>query len=783
MTLVLTTVLAGCGKDNGKETQAVSSKDYVYSEEFLDFGLDSDNQYLAGTDLEGDRILAVVTRYEDTPIQAREEAVEVTGEEVIVVEEATETVEVTEEIAKYDEYGTEGSTFVTFKQFDLSGQPISEFEWEYGYDANFMGATLDGNGNVFFIYTEYGATENENGELTDAYYVKGYSESGEELFNIQIGNEVEEGEWYYINSIDYLANGQICIHSTNGIELVNADGTYDKVISFEALESYSVLENKDGNLCVLCYGDTGLDVYTVDMTAGKINQEAMQLPFNLGNYTLYGGNDCDLYLSDMSGIYTYNFGDANVKKIMDFIDSDIATTTLSGVSGIDETHFFGCRYDEASEQQAAAIYTKVAPEDVPDKETIVLAGNWIDHSIRMRAVDFNKANEQYRISVVDYSQYNTQDDYSLGMERLNSDIVAGNVPDIIYATSEMRMENYINKGLLADLNTFIENDPEIKREDYFENVFDIFSKDGKLYQVTPSYYVFSVYGKTADVGETPGWTMDELNALKEKKGPEVEIFSETTASSVILYSMIFGGAEYIDWETGECSFDSKDFIDLLTFAKQFPAEIDYSVMEYDEAYWASYETMYREGRALLMASTISDFTDFNIIEKGTFGEDVTLIGFPNEEKQSGAIAANTSFSISAKSDYQDGAWQFVRYYLTDEYQSNVDYGFPLKKSAMEAKAAEARKKPSYEDENGQLVEYDNTYYLNGQEIIIPPMTQEETDELIQYISSIQKKYTYNEDISNILNEECAPYFAGQKQAEEVADIVQSRVQIYVNENR
>lgn len=36
---------------------------------------------------------------------------------------------------------------------------------------------------------------------------------------------------------------------------------------------------------------------------------------------------------------------------------------------------------------------------------------------------------------------------------------------------------------------------------------------------------------------------------------------------------------------------------------------------------------------------------------------------------------------------------------------------------------------------------------------------------------------------NIITEEAAPYFAGQKNVNEVADIIQNRVQIYVNENR
>ena len=35
---------------------------------------------------------------------------------------------------------------------------------------------------------------------------------------------------------------------------------------------------------------------------------------------------------------------------------------------------------------------------------------------------------------------------------------------------------------------------------------------------------------------------------------------------------------------------------------------------------------------------------------------------------------------------------------------------------------EAMQKPYYEDENGNKIEYDNTAYINGVEIIIDPMT-------------------------------------------------------------
>ena len=92
-------------------------------------------------------------------------------------------------------------------------------------------------------------------------------------------------------------------------------------------------------------------------------------------------------------------------------------------------------------------------------------------------------------------------------------------------------------------------------------------------------------------------------------------------------------------------------------------------------------------------------------------------------------------------------------------------------------------KPYYMDENNSKVEFDDTYYVGGVEITISPMTEQQTEELKKQLYSFTQVYKYDEALLNIIQEETAPYFAGQKNARDVAAIIQSRAQIYVNENR
>ena len=62
------------------------------------------------------------------------------------------------------------------------------------------------------------------------------------------------------------------------------------------------------------------------------------------------------------------------------------------------------------------------------------------------------------------------------------------------------------------------------------------------------------------------------------------------------------------------------------------------------------------------------------------------------------------------------------------------------------------------------------------------MTQEEVQTMTDFIKSLSVPYSYNQDIQNIITEETAPFLQGQKQAADVANIIQSKVRIYVNEN-
>jgi len=142
------------------------------------------------------------------------------------------------------------------------------------------------------------------------------------------------------------------------------------------------------------------------------------------------------------------------------------------------------------------------------------------------------------------------------------------------------------------------------------------------------------------------------------------------------------------------------------------------------------------------------------------------------------------YAISSKSANGEGAWQFLRYFISDEYYGDDNiYGFPLRRDYLEKAAEQAMIPDTYEDENGNPVEIPNTYYFQDHEIDLGYPDQAEIDFLTDFVLSVDTLYRTDEKLMNIILEDAGSYYAGTKTAQDVAGLIQSRAQIYISESR
>ena len=243
-------------------------------------------------------------------------------------------------------------------------------------------------------------------------------------------------------------------------------------------------------------------------------------------------------------------------------------------------------------------------------------------------------------------------------------------------------------------------------------------------------------------------------------------------------------SDYMDFSKGKCYFDTPEFISLLGYLKEFPKAEEMYTDDYWENYdYESAESAYRENKVVLSPTAIYDLREIKYLIRGTFGEEVTFIGYPCKEGNGSSINPMSSYAISSKSPYKDVAWEFVKYYYSTEYQDKLSWGIPASMTQFDKNAKAATEKPYYYDENNEKFEYDDTYYINGQEVVIDPLSEAEIASIKEFVKSVDRISSYNSEIENIITEDAEPFFAGQKSAEEVAKVIQSRVNIYINERQ
>ncbi|MBQ8813173.1 MAG: extracellular solute-binding protein [Lachnospiraceae bacterium] len=640
------------------------------------------------------------------------------------------------------------------------------------YVQNIVG---DGQGNLILLFNRWTQTPEEY--LSEMILVK-MDRNGDELWNLTIP------EVTYASHM-VCGGGKILVNAESVVYVFDDQGSpLNKIELVGDMWINSMVMLADGRTYVTYYdytnGDGKYVLKPLNLQTGALEAE-IEAPWSSQGLTMIPGIGYDIFLQGSSFIAGYNIGDANYTEILNYVDSDIDVGNMSFISPSGENSFYMGAYNPDNGKLEMFSLTKVAPEDVKEKVILTLGMMWNDYQMTSEIIKFNKTNEDYRIKVVVYSDYNTSANPEAGTQQLNNDINSGKAPDILITNSYyMPLDSYISKGAFADLNELLAADPELKAEDFMPNVLDAFSVDGKLYQITPSFAVSTVVGKTALVGEGPGWTIDDVLALQAAY-PDSQMFEMWTRQDLMNSCMNVVGHQFMNELEGTCSFDSEEFIKLLEWANTFPAEIDYNKV--DDDYYLHYDTMYRENKTLLQSTTISAFEELKYLRGAAFGEAITCIGYPTSEGSGSVLQPETTFAISSQSENKDGAWQFIRRFLTDEYQmSDKIWCFPVKLSALEEKGEQAMKPYTYIDENGNEVVVEDTYWVGDKEIVIEPLTQEEIDKYIEFMKTVDRVSTLNTEVLNIIMEDAEHFFAGQKSAEEVAKIIQSRASIFLAEN-
>lgn len=812
--------LGACGKKNEPE---IASKDNLYSsmeipvsgfEGISSMTADSSRVYIIGSRTVTN---SVTTERIDTGTAVETSVTGITADDAAVdnvsddTDEAAATTEVPSDEAAVEEpiYDSIYQTILAAYDFDGTaiGEKVLFDSQQFGENtwANVQNMYMSGDKVAVLVSTS--SWDNETGESEDHFYLERFDTDLESVGKVELddlkANYNTNDNYFYINNFveDSSGNGYVLVNNT--ILVVDANGKYQFSVNLEESTSQnsgsnisSIVCGKNGSVYALINSYSNVDgnyeskntAKVIDFAAKKFGDT--EYPISASVYgSSYSGGVYDVVYNGDSVLYGLNIETDESVTIIDWIKSGIDSNAMGNIILSPDGKIIysaynyqmqGNGYSYSNNDMVIYVLTKLDPSEVPDKELISVYTTYIPFNIKSKISNFNKTSDKYQIEVTSYLG-NDWSNYDECIKRLNNDLVAGKIPDLLIVNSSLPFNSYVSKGLIADLDPIMEKDESFNRADYLENVLDAFSVGGKLYRISPSFSIVSKSAKKSIVGDKDSWTMDDFIAVHEAN-PDSSMQTEMTSTGFVDSMIVYNIGQYVNYETGECSFNTDSFKKALEYAKTLPEEIDYDSLYQDENYWTERESSYRSGKTILRDEYIYDFRAIKQDEEGYFGEPVSMVGIPSDNGSGSMLQVDTSLAIMAKAKNPDGAWEFIKTLLTDEAQENIGE-FPIKISALDKLAEKAKERPYWENNNGEKEYYDDQVWISNQTFTITPNTDEDNQRMMDFIKSVNTVYEYDTDLLKIIDEEVQAYFSGQKSVDEVADIIQNRASTYINESR
>lgn len=388
-----------------------------------------------------------------------------------------------------------------------------------------------------------------------------------------------------------------------------------------------------------------------------------------------------------------------------------------------------------------------------ERETITLSGWNIDSWLKEQVAKFNSANDRYYISIKTVSD-NGSAAYDF---RINTgiEIATGKGPELVYGEYMLEsVSGMIEKGILMDLAPLMEQSG-IKEEDYFPLAFRWRTGDG-IYGICYEAVAKDYLIKADVLGDVRNPDMETLlDAMLAY--PEKACFSGSASSSKnILRDFLYVSDTLygtLDWEAGACDFSGELLPKMLQVAKRYE-------------YWSS------DAAVTKRRQNFDSYVFPTEEEHEAEGYVPFLYIFDDGIHPVVDNSRDRTLCINVNSAHPEAAWEFLSFILSEEAQETI-YSFQNRFELPVMKKAFFSGGQDFIDRNQSIAQ---SISVPGYE---PPKAN--VDGLAEYLEDARERSWKTEPIVEIIVEEASGYFSGVKDIQQVLDVAQNRVQLYMDE--
>ncbi len=668
-----------------------------------------------------------------------------------------------------------------------SGQYISDF-------------AVDGNGNCYIFECTYQSNSQYQSSIVGKKLV-GVGKDGSRLYEANFGDmkgDLYEGMLGVSVQADKKGNAYVLLGGV--IYVVDSQGKVTDQIPTDEYgregdtgSSYqeALLRCGDERIYYAAEGIRGMnswEVWEVVLNNGYSFRKLEEFSGEYGG-ELSDGLDAPAVIGTNGYVYEYDPEADSPDLVMRMEDSGLASSA-KGIFRLNEEYLLLALRKRASSENYFCLLKKTSVDDLPQKEVVVLASLFPDRTLELRTAvaDFNRLSTKYHVVIESYGYVRGDPEREEAAQmRLDSALVSRDPPDLL-DLAELDIYKYAGKNVLQDLVPYLEQSEKMDIGDYSENIIEAYTINGGLVCV-PSYFNIDLFwGRAAQVEGELGWTLEEMMDLAERY-PEDRLFdSAEFHGSDWVWREVLGDyciERFVDQESGICDFQNEEFGEIIQWVGSHHGEggMEFYIYEADDL-------LLKQAADF---SCLARYLDFVVL----YGDEFVLKGYPTSDGKARCKAdPRGTIGIVSKSDRKEGAWEFLEYFMglndieidpeSEQIYTGVD--FNSRKEVMEKLLEYAREEEPKDfiwDRGekipvGKFSIYDyrkqTSCYFNG-------LNEEQEEYLRKILASVDFRPRSNaeETIIDIIVEETETFYNGDKDIQEVMQIIQNRAKQVLQE--
>ena len=550
----------------------------------------------------------------------------------------------------------------------------------------------------------------------------------------------------------------------------------------------------DGRVAAVLYASNGLDLRPVDLATGNLGKETL-IPGDISATVYPGAFGWDALVDTGSLLYGVDLN-GEQGAVLTWLNVDLDGNGLIGITGEESGEsavalFSSIRSASETGENAVAHILRTDRRPKQEKTVLTMACMGLDRKLAELVLRFDRSDPDYRIEVRDYSAYNSAAAPNAGYTLLGAEIISGKIPDL-FATRDLPVRTYAERGLLADLWPYIDGDAALGgRDALMLPVFEAMSQGGKLYQVSHGFRINTVLGPKELVGDTMGWSIEDFRAAWAKMPEGASIMEPwMTRLSALSTSMCHRIDDLVDRGKGSCRFDGEEFRDLVRYTELFPEEprLDPSDSR------SEYQRVIEQDQ-MLISCCLTNFEDVTT-NTGFLRDQAVYVGLPGASGNGSSFEIVGGLAMSASSEHQDACWRFLRMALDRDEQmrgaNSFATCFPTNRQTFEILLEREMQTDYLTDEKGEYILDANGDKIprsrggrqdgaNGEIVLVYPMTQTQADALLELIDSTTCVRYWDDAVMDIVIEEIGAYYQGGRSLDAACASIQKRVTLYLRE--